>query len=138
MLRGVSDRLFNWEIVNRHLFLSQNISRFLKTFRSHSVSSTKCSAAALIAVSSAVRSFQSRYDLLNFDERSWSKFATKVAAVYLLVITVPPDATPDVISKYFYLEKNLVTKIALNYVTRRDAMKNLAVQLNSVHSFHHT
>jgi hypothetical protein len=89
MLRGVSDRLFNREIVKRRLFLSQTIFRFLTNFRSHSVSSTKYSAAVLIAVSSAVRSFQSRDDLLNFDERSFSKFVTKVAAVNLLFITVP-------------------------------------------------
>jgi hypothetical protein len=29
---------------------------------------------------------------LDFDERSWSKFAIRVAAVHLLVITVSPDA----------------------------------------------
>ena len=59
------------------------------TVRSDTVSSTKCRAAVLTAISSAVGTYKRRYDLQFYDERSGSKLAPKLAAVYLLVITPP-------------------------------------------------
>ena len=71
------------------------------TVRSDTVSSTKSSAAVLTAVSSAVGTYKHRCDLQFYDERSGSKLAPKLAAVYLLVITPPHPRYQT--GRYFYI-----------------------------------
>ena len=56
----------------------------LTTFLSDTVSSNKFSVAFLTAVSSAVGTFKSLYDLQLYDEWSGLKFPPKEAAVYPL------------------------------------------------------
>ena len=75
----------------------------LTTFRSDTVSSNKSSVAVLTAVSSAAGTFKRLYDLLLSDDWSGSKYPTKEAAVYPVLITIfpSPDIKLDVISKYF-------------------------------------
>ena len=81
------------------------------TVRCDTVSSTKSSAAVLTAVSSAVGTYKRRYDLQFYDERSGSKLAPKLAAVYLLVITPPHDTKLDAIFIYLSIfQKNLDIK----------------------------
>jgi len=57
MLRGVSDRLFNCVMVQRHLFRSQTISRLFHYLTFWLVSSTECNAAVLTVVSLTVGTF---------------------------------------------------------------------------------
>jgi hypothetical protein len=75
----------------------------LYTFRSDTVSSNKFNVAVLTAVSPAAGNIKRLLDLQLYDERSGSKFPPKEAAVYPIVITIPPspDIKSDVISKYF-------------------------------------
>ena len=85
------------------------------TVRCDTVSSTKSSAAVLTAVSSAVGTYKRRYDLQFYDERSGSKLAPKLAAVYLLVITPAPPIPNRTLLLYIlvYSRRTLISKITV-------------------------
>jgi hypothetical protein len=78
-------------------------------FFSDRASSTKSrGTGVLIAVSSRVRTFKSKYELRFYDECVWLEISIQLAIVYLLVITILPDTKLAVISEYFCtLGKNL-------------------------------
>ena len=109
-----------WTLISSETWLS-GICFYHKIFldsltilRSDSASKTQSSLAILTSVSSAFGTFKRRHDLQVYNELCGLKFPPKQGCSLPLIITIPPNTKPELISKYFCtLDKNLDTKVTV-------------------------